>query len=98
MFPNIPADTYTIEVEMSVVQDASGSPASRSTPARRSRSAPSRIEVGGATETVSVKGESPVIQTASGERSFAIPTETVQNLPFANRSFLQLARWRRASS
>ena len=31
-----------------------------------------------------------MIQTASGERSFAIPTETVQNLPFASRSFLQL--------
>ena len=45
------------------------------------------IEVGGATETVTVKGEAPVIQTASGERSFTIPTESVQNLPLANRSF-----------
>ena len=52
----------------------------------------SRIEVGGAAETVTVKGEAPVIQAASGERSFTIPTESVQNLPIANRSFLQLAQ------
>ena len=38
-----------------------------------------------------VKGESPVIQTTSGERSFTIPTESVQNLPFANRGFTPLA-------
>ena len=45
-----------------------------------------------ATETLEVKGEAPVIQAASGERSFTIPTEAVENLPLANRSFTQLAR------
>ena len=39
-----------------------------------------------------VKGEAPVIQAASGERSFTIPTESVQNLPLANRSFTALAQ------
>ena len=38
-----------------------------------------------------VKAESPVIQAASGERSFTIPTESVQNLPLANRGFTTLA-------
>ena len=41
------------------------------------------IEIGGTAETVTVKSEAPQIQTASGERSFTIPTETVQNLPLA---------------
>src|SRR4029453_7255528 len=49
------------------------------------------LEVGAASETVDVKGEAPVIQAASGERSFTIPTESVQNLPLANRSFHTLA-------
>jgi hypothetical protein len=49
------------------------------------------IQIGGATETVEVKAEAPVIQAASGERSFAIPTESVQNLPIANRSYTALA-------
>ena len=38
-----------------------------------------------------VKAEAPVIQAASGERSFTIPTESVQNLPLSNRSFTALA-------
>ena len=49
------------------------------------------IEVGGMSETVEVKGESPTIQANSGERSFTIPTESVTNLPIANRSFTALA-------
>ena len=71
-----------------VVQDAQAVRASRSTPAPQSSVGALTIEVGGATETVTVKGESPMIQSASGERSFTIPTASVQNLPLANRSFL----------
>ena len=50
------------------------------------------LEVGGAAETVEVKAETPLIQATSGERSFTIPTESVQNLPFANRGFTALAQ------
>ena len=89
VFPNIPADTYTIEVEMPSFKTLRQSGISVN-PGPQVSVGALTLEVGGATETVSVKGESPVIQTASGERSFAIPTETVQNLPFASRSFLQL--------
>ena len=89
VFPNIPADTYTIEVEMPSFKTLRQSGISVN-PGPQVAVGALTLEVGGATETVSVKGESPVIQTASGERSFAIPTETVQNLPFASRSFLQL--------
>ncbi len=47
--------------------------------------------MGGLTDTVVVKAESPVVQSQSGERSFTIPTSTVENLPIANRSFTALA-------
>src|SRR4030095_445251 len=49
------------------------------------------IEVGGTTEVVNVKAESPVIQVTSGERSFTVDTDIVQNLPIAGRAFTQLA-------
>jgi Carboxypeptidase regulatory-like domain len=90
VFPNVTVDTYTIEVTM---------PSFRTL--RRTDipvSAGSRVavgtltlDVGGAAETVQVTAEAPVIQAASGERSFTIPTESVQNLPLSNRSFTALA-------
>ena len=46
------------------------------------------IEVGGLTETVSVKAEAPLVQTQSGERSFTVTTNAVENLPISNRSFV----------
>jgi len=91
VFPNIPADTYTIEVEMSSFKTLKQS-GIQVNPGPQVSIGALTLEIGGATETVSVKGESPVIQTASGERSFAIPTQTVENLPFASRSFLQLGQ------
>ncbi len=45
------------------------------------------IEVGGASEQVVVTAESPLVQTASGEKSFTITTESVSSLPLANRSY-----------
>src|SRR5438093_7405708 len=49
------------------------------------------LEVGGLTDTVEVKAESPIVQTTSGERSFTVTKEAVENLPLANRSFTELA-------
>ena len=43
------------------------------------------------TETVNVKAEAPLIQAQSGERSFTVDTESVKNLPIANRSFTALS-------
>jgi hypothetical protein len=91
VFPNIPADTYTIEVEMSSFKTLKQTGITVN-PGPQVAVGALTLEVGGAAETVSVKGESPMIQTASGERSFSIPTETVENLPFASRSFLQLGQ------
>jgi hypothetical protein len=49
------------------------------------------IEVGAASETVTVQSEVALVQTQSAERSFTVATESVQNLPISNRSFVQLA-------
>jgi hypothetical protein len=45
------------------------------------------IEIGGTAEVLTVKAETPIVQTASGERSFTVSTESVSNLPLANRTF-----------
>jgi Carboxypeptidase regulatory-like domain len=89
VFPTVTADTYTIEVEMASFKTLKR-PGVAVSPGSRIAVGTLTIEVGGASETVVVTGEAPVIQAASGERSFAIPTEAVQNLPMANRSFIQL--------
>ena len=49
------------------------------------------LELGERVETVSVDAEMPLVQTQSAERSFTVATESVQNLPISNRSFVQLA-------
>ncbi len=86
VFANVTADTYTIQVEM---------PSFR--PLRRSGIAVSAgsiaalgavtLEVGGTTEVLTIVAEAPLVQTASGERSFTVNAESVSNLPLANRTF-----------
>jgi hypothetical protein len=90
VFPNVAVDTYTIEVTMDGFRTLrrTGVPVN---PGSRVAVGNLTIEVGGATETVEVTAEAPVIQAASGERSFTITTESVQNLPIANRGFTSLA-------
>jgi Carboxypeptidase regulatory-like domain len=90
VFPNVAVDTYTVEITMPSFRTLrrTGVPVN---PGSRVTLGTLTIEVGGSTETVEVKGETPVIQAASGERSFTIPTESVQNLPISNRGFTSLA-------
>ena len=91
VFPNVSVDTYTIEVMMDSFKTLRRPGVAVSAGSRVAVGALT-IEIGVAGETVEVKGEAPVIQAASGERSFTIPTESVQNLPLANRSFTALAQ------
>jgi hypothetical protein len=87
--PNIAADTYTIQVEMSAFRTlrrtgivvSSGSIVGLGT---------ITIDVGGTAEVVTVTAETPLVQTASGERSFTVTTESVSNLPLNGRTFEQL--------
>jgi len=45
------------------------------------------IELGALSETVVVSGEAPLIQANSGERSFTVAKESVENLPISGRNF-----------
>ena len=51
---------------------------------------PLTLEVGGTVETVTVTAEAALVQTQSGERSFAITTEQIENLPVARGNFTSL--------
>ena len=46
------------------------------------------MQVGGTTDTVSVTAEATLVQTQSGERSYAIETEQIDNLPIGHGNFM----------
>jgi hypothetical protein len=89
-FPNVPADTYTIEVAMPGFKTLRQA-GIQAHPGDRVSVPPFAIEVGGQTETVTVTAEAALIQAQSGERSFAIQTQAVANLPISGRNFTSLA-------
>ena len=49
------------------------------------------IEPGALAETVLVSSETPMLQSQTGERSFTISPESVQNLPVTSRNFASFA-------
>ncbi len=51
---------------------------------------PLTLEPGEIAETVTVTAESPVIQTQSGERSYAVTSTQIENLPIARGNFTSL--------
>jgi hypothetical protein len=90
IFPGTMPDTYsvTISLEGFKTKKTSGFEVSSGD---RLALPPMTLEVGALSETVVVTGESPLIQAASGERSFTIPTQSVENLPISSRNFRDLA-------
>ncbi len=89
IFPNVAGDTYTIKVTMDGFKTLERHRVPVSAGERVAVGTLS-IELGTLQETVIVAGEAPMIQARSGERSFTITTEAVQNLPVANRNFANL--------
>jgi hypothetical protein len=86
VFPNVTADTYTVEVGMEGFKTLQRKNVIVSGGDRVS--VPTiTIEVGGAAETVNVQAESPMIQAQSGERSFAVATEQIEHLPINHTNF-----------
>jgi hypothetical protein len=88
-FPNVAADTYTIKVTMNGFKPLER-PNVAVSPGDRVTIGTLTIEIGGMTDTVTVSGEAPVIQAASGERSSTIETESVSSLPVAGRNWSSL--------
>ena len=91
VLPNITPDTYTIEITMAGFKTLKRAGVAVSGGDRVAVGA-LVIEVGGATETVDVTAEAPLIQASSGERSFTVTTSSVENLPLSNRNFAILTQ------
>jgi hypothetical protein len=89
VIPNVAPDRYTVEVT-----SASFKVTRRSgivvTGADRVGVPPLTLEVGGTTETVNVTGEAALVQTQSGERSFAIESKQIEELPIVHGNFTSL--------
>jgi len=89
VFPNVTADTYTVEVTMDGfktlrrqgIQVSGGDRVAVGT---------QTLEVGGASETVNVTAEAALVQSQSGERSFAVTTTQIENLPIGHGNFTNL--------
>ncbi len=88
-FVNVPPDTYTLQVNMTGFKTLKRTGIGVSA-GDRTLLGVLTIEVGGLAETVQVVSEAALVQTQSGERSFTVNTDSVQNLPIANRSFTAL--------
>src|SRR5262249_8576699 len=86
VFPNVAADTYTVEVSMQGFKTLQRKNVKVSGGDRVA--VPNvTLEVGGAAETVNVQAESPMIQAQSGERSYAVATEQIEHLPINHTNF-----------
>ncbi len=90
VIPNVPPDRYILQVSIEGFKTVRRGDISVS-PGDRASVGVVALEVGGLTETVQVTSEAPIIQATSGERSFTITTEAVENLPIFNRSFTAVA-------
>ncbi len=80
VFPNVTADVYTVEITMDGFRTVKR-PGIRASGGDRVTVPSLTLEPGGAEETVNVTSEAPLIQASSGERSFAISTTEIENLP-----------------
>jgi carboxypeptidase family protein len=86
VIPNITADTYTLQIEMPSFKTLKRTGLAVS-PGSRIALGAITIDIGARTEQIVVKGETPVVQAASGEKSFTITTESVASLPLSGRSY-----------
>ena len=86
VFPNVTADTYTVEVTLEAFKTVKRSGISVSG-GDRVGMPPLILEPGALAETVTVVGQSPLVQTQSGERSFAVSSKQIETLPFARNNF-----------
>src|SRR5689334_18336628 len=86
VIPNVTADTYSVEISMEGFKTVQRKNVKVSGGDRVVVPVVT-LEVGGASETVNVQAESPMIQAASGERSFAVSTEQIEKLPINHTNF-----------
>jgi hypothetical protein len=89
VFANVTADTYVVEVTLQAFKTVRRAGIAVSG-GDRVGIPPITIEPGAIAETVTVTGQSPLVQTQSGERSFAVTSAQIDNLPVARANFTSL--------
>jgi hypothetical protein len=90
--PNVTPDTYTVEITMEGFKPLRRTGVQVSGGDRVGLGALT-IQVGGATETVNVTAEAALVQSQSGERSFAVTQTQVENLPINRGNFTSLTQF-----
>ncbi len=90
-FPVTPVDTYTVEITMPLLQDVEAVRRRGEPRIADGRSGRWSWKSAARPRRSTSRPRTPLIQATSGERSFTVPTDSVQNLPFANRGFTSLA-------
>ena len=86
VIPNIPRDTYLVRVTMDGFKTVER-PNVEVSPGQRVVVPTLTITVGALNETVTVTGEAPMIQSQTGERSFTVSAEAIQELPMNSRNW-----------
>jgi hypothetical protein len=89
VFPNVTPDTYIIEVTLDAFKTARRGDVVV-TGGDRVGVGAIVIEPGALAETVTVVGQSPLVQTQSGERSYAVTSQQIETLPFSRNNFTSL--------
>ena len=92
VFPNVTADTYTVEVTMDGFKTVAR--ARRQGQRRRPRRGPGdrRSKSAARPKRSTSPPKPPLVQAQSGERSFAVSTEQVENLPISHGNFTSLTQ------
>src|SRR5688500_7169551 len=88
-FPNVTPDNYTVEITMDSFKTARRTGVTVSGGDRIGVPAIT-LEPGAIAETVNVVAEAVLVQSQSGERSFAVTSEQIENLPIARNNFTSL--------
>ena len=89
VFPNLTPDTYTVEVSLQAFKTVKRAGVIVSG-GDRVGVQPITIEPGTISETVTVIAESPLVQTQSAERSYAVSATQIENLPITRGNFTSL--------
>jgi carboxypeptidase family protein len=87
-FPALPAATYTIRFALDRFQTAVQEHVQ--VRAAETKTINVKLELGSATEEVTVRGEAPLVETAQGRVSGLIERTQVENLPLMGRNFFSL--------
>src|SRR3989441_1115656 len=89
VFPNVTPDTYAVEITLEGFKTVRRGGIAVSG-ADRVGVPPLTLEPGAIAETITVVAQSPLVQTQSGERSYAVTSKQIENLPFARNNFTTL--------